>query len=60
MTQPVFIYYTQDEIADVHNLSISTTVNGEVRQSSNTNQLIFKIPQLISYLSGFVAIYTSM
>jgi len=42
----------QDEIEDVHNLNISTKVNGEVRQKSNTNQMIFKIPQIISFLSG--------
>lgn len=43
---------TKDEIADVHNLSLSTTVNGEVKQSSNTGQLVFNVPQLISYVSS--------
>ena len=32
--------------------AISLTVNGEVRQKGNLNQLIWKVPELISYLSG--------
>ena len=32
--------------------AISLTVNGEVRQEGNLNQLIWKVPELISYLSG--------
>lgn len=42
---------TTDEIADPHNLDIELVVNGEVRQHSNTNDLIFKIPQLIEFIS---------
>ena len=42
---------TADEIADPHTLDISLTLNGETRQKSNTSNLIFKIPFLISYLS---------
>lgn len=42
---------TQDEIADPHSLEIELRVNGEVRQRSNTNDLIFKIPQLIEFIS---------
>lgn len=42
---------TADEIADPHNLDISLTLNGETRQSSNTSNLIFKIPYLIAHLS---------
>jgi 2-keto-4-pentenoate hydratase/2-oxohepta-3-ene-1,7-dioic acid hydratase in catechol pathway len=33
-------------------LDISTTINGEVLQHSNTNDLIFKIPELIAHLSS--------
>ena len=43
---------TADEIADPHNLDISLTLNGEVMQHSNTRNLIFKVPQLIAYLSS--------
>jgi 2-keto-4-pentenoate hydratase/2-oxohepta-3-ene-1,7-dioic acid hydratase in catechol pathway len=43
---------TADEIADPHALDISMTINGEVLQSSNTSNLIFKIGDLISFLSS--------
>jgi 2-keto-4-pentenoate hydratase/2-oxohepta-3-ene-1,7-dioic acid hydratase in catechol pathway len=42
---------TTDEVPDPGALRIETRVNGEVLQDSNTNQLIFGIPRLISYLS---------
>jgi acylpyruvate hydrolase len=42
---------TKDEIDDPHSLDIQLRVNGELRQSSNTNDLIFKIPQLIEFIS---------
>lgn len=42
---------TTDEIADPHNLDIELVVNGEVRQHSNTGDLIFRIPQLIEFIS---------
>ncbi|WP_245917874.1 fumarylacetoacetate hydrolase family protein [Alteribacillus bidgolensis] len=45
---------TKDEIEDPHNLGISLELNGEKLQDSNTKNLIFKIPYIISYLSkGF-------
>lgn len=43
---------TADEIADPHDLDIKITVSGEVLQSSNTKHLIFRIPELIAYLSS--------
>jgi 2-keto-4-pentenoate hydratase/2-oxohepta-3-ene-1,7-dioic acid hydratase in catechol pathway len=42
---------TKGEVSDPHNLRISLTLNGETMQDSNTNNLIFKVPHLISYLS---------
>ena len=41
---------TRDEI-DPSNLGIRTYVNGELKQQSNTSQLIFDVPALIEYLS---------
>jgi acylpyruvate hydrolase len=41
----------KDEIADPHNLDISLSIAGEVLQQSNTDQLIFKIPETVEYLS---------
>jgi 2-keto-4-pentenoate hydratase/2-oxohepta-3-ene-1,7-dioic acid hydratase in catechol pathway len=43
---------TADEIADAHNLRITLKLNGKVMQDSNTSNLIFKIPFLVSYLSN--------
>lgn len=43
---------TADEIPDPHALDISIEINGEVLQDSNTSNLIFKIPDLISFLSS--------
>lgn len=45
---------TSDEISDPHQLNIQLTLNGEVMQSSNTSNLIFKIPELITYISAIV------
>ena len=45
---------TPDEIPDPHSLRISLTLNGQTMQDSNTSNLIFKVPFLISYLSQSV------
>jgi 2-keto-4-pentenoate hydratase/2-oxohepta-3-ene-1,7-dioic acid hydratase in catechol pathway len=42
---------TADEIEDVSQLRLLTTVNGEVRQDAYVSQLIFDIPALIETLS---------
>lgn len=42
---------TADEVADPQNLDIKCWVNGELRQSSNTKQMIFPVAQMISDLS---------
>lgn len=47
---PVIV--SADEIADVQNLAITTKVNGEIRQASNTSEMIFDVPTLVSFLSG--------
>jgi len=41
-----------DEIQDPHNLKIELKVNGEVKQSSNTKHLLFKIPDLMEYITS--------
>jgi acylpyruvate hydrolase len=45
---------TADEIPEPHNLRISLTLNGRTMQDSNTSNLIFKVPFLVSYLSQSV------
>jgi 2-keto-4-pentenoate hydratase/2-oxohepta-3-ene-1,7-dioic acid hydratase in catechol pathway len=43
---------TADEIADPHDLDIQLDINGEILQNSNTRELIFKVPDLIAFLSS--------
>jgi 2-keto-4-pentenoate hydratase/2-oxohepta-3-ene-1,7-dioic acid hydratase in catechol pathway len=47
---------TKDEIADPHALDISLEIGGQVLQKSNTRELIFKIPELIEYISQVVTL----
>lgn len=42
---------TADEVPDPAGLILSTRVNGETRQSASVSDLIFTIPELISYVS---------
>jgi 5-carboxymethyl-2-hydroxymuconate isomerase len=44
---------TADEIPDPGKLEITTRVNGETRQHGTTDQMIFDVPYLISYISKF-------
>ena len=50
------ILVTKDEISEVHNLSMWLDVNGKRFQTSNTNQLIFNVPQVVSYISQFMTL----
>jgi 2-keto-4-pentenoate hydratase/2-oxohepta-3-ene-1,7-dioic acid hydratase in catechol pathway len=43
---------TKAEVPDPHALEIKLTIGGEVLQHSNTRELIFRIPDLIAYLSA--------
>lgn len=43
---------TTDEIPNPNALRISTTINGEVLQDWNTDDMIFDVPTLIEFLSG--------
>ena len=42
---------TTDEIPDIQDAKLTTRVNGALRQQAKINEMIFGIPQLISYLS---------
>ncbi|HKJ73856.1 MAG TPA: fumarylacetoacetate hydrolase family protein [Alphaproteobacteria bacterium] len=44
---------TADEIPDPSGLSLELKVNGEVRQSANTKDLIIDVPGLIEFASSF-------
>jgi len=43
---------TRDEVMDPHVLSIGTHVNDFVLQDSNTSNLVFRIPELLAYISA--------
>jgi 2-keto-4-pentenoate hydratase/2-oxohepta-3-ene-1,7-dioic acid hydratase in catechol pathway len=47
---------TTDEIPDPHTLRIRLTVNGRVMQDSNTSQLIFRVPQLIEFITRSITL----
>lgn len=44
---------TADEVPDPHNLSMSLTVNGDIRQQGSTSNMIFNIPYLVAYITQF-------
>jgi 2,4-diketo-3-deoxy-L-fuconate hydrolase len=47
---------TQDEIADVDNLSMWLTVNGKKVQNGTSAEMIFRVPFLVSYISKFMTL----
>lgn len=47
---------TEDELENPHDLNISLSVNGEIRQASNTSNLIFDCYQLVSFLSEAITL----
>jgi 2-keto-4-pentenoate hydratase/2-oxohepta-3-ene-1,7-dioic acid hydratase in catechol pathway len=48
---------TRDEIQDPHQLHLTSRVNGEIRQSSSTSEMIFRIDELIEFLTSTVTLY---
>lgn len=47
---------TADEVANPDELHIECRVNGEVRQSSNTKDMIFSCAKLVSYISQYITL----
>jgi len=47
---------TTDEITDPHNLRLWLKLNDKVMQDGNTDDLIFNIPFLVSYISRFMTL----
>jgi 5-oxopent-3-ene-1,2,5-tricarboxylate decarboxylase/2-hydroxyhepta-2,4-diene-1,7-dioate isomerase len=46
----------KDEVTDPHKLELTLRVNGEVRQHSFTSRLIFKIHQIIAFISAHMTL----
>lgn len=51
---PVIV--STDSFADLDNINLRCSVNGEERQNGSTKDLIFEIPKLISYLSNILTL----
>jgi 2-keto-4-pentenoate hydratase/2-oxohepta-3-ene-1,7-dioic acid hydratase in catechol pathway len=49
---PLSSFIPADEIADPQDIDLSLTVNGSIRQASNSSLMIFPVAELIHYLSG--------
>lgn len=47
---------TKDELPNYDNLRLWLKVNGKMLQDSNTNDLIFGVPSLVSYISQFMTL----
>lgn len=47
---------TADEVGDVQNLQLRTTVNGELRQSNSTAKMIWTCAQLVEFFSTFLTL----
>jgi len=50
-------FVTADELPDPTSLDFQLTVNGEVRQSANTRDLLMDIPALIEFASSFYTLH---
>lgn len=48
---------TADEVKDPDSLQLRTIVNGELRQNSNTSDMIFNTRELVSYISKFFTLH---
>ena len=48
---------TPDEVGDPHALRIATRLNGATVQDGTTADMIFPIPDIIAYLSGFMTLH---
>jgi acylpyruvate hydrolase len=49
---------TREDISDPHALWIRTRVNGATLQDSNTSKIIFRIPELIEFISASITLET--
>ncbi|MCM8568448.1 fumarylacetoacetate hydrolase family protein [Gramella jeungdoensis] len=47
---------TKDEVKDPHNLKLWLKLNGEIKQQSNTSDMVFDVPTVVSYLSQFMSL----
>lgn len=48
---------TKDELNDVSNLALRTTISGELRQNNNMRNIIWDVPALVSFYSTYMTLY---
>ena len=53
---PIGPYLVEDEVVDPHRLGLRAYVNGELRQSGTTADMVHRIPELIEYVSFFMTL----
>lgn len=51
---PVSKFIPKEKLSDPHNVELWCSVNGEMRQNGNTNDFVFQIPQLITFISQYM------
>lgn len=47
---------TREEVADPNQLDLWTRVNGELRQNSNTRDMLANVPEIVAYISRFMTL----
>lgn len=53
---PVGPWVVEGELKDPHGLEMRVYVNGELRQRGNTREMLWKVPQLIAWISSFMTL----
>lgn len=53
---PISSLISKDRISDPHNVDLWLKVDGQLRQHGNTRDMIFSIPELISYVSSIMTL----
>ena len=55
---PVGNFIPKEAVPDPNSLELWCKVNGSMRQNGNTSDMVFKIPQIISYISQYFTLET--
>ena len=53
---PISKFVSLENIGDINNINFRLELNGQIVQTGNTNQMIFPVDNLISYVSKFMTI----
>jgi fumarylpyruvate hydrolase len=53
---PCSILHTVDDVGHIEDAALQFTVNGEVRQEGNVNQMIWSTPEMIAFLSTLITL----